>query len=514
MDDSRSPELRFCVLGPVRAWSGDVELDLGSPQQRATLAVLLLRDGGAVTVEELVDAVWDSEPPRAAIGVIRTYVYRLRQVLPTGVIVSAAGGYRVPVDAGELDLTVFQIRLAAAGQRDLSPARAWAVLTGALQMWDGTPLAGLPGAFAGAHRSRLEDLRLAARERLLALEVELGQYPEAVAGLSALLAERPLRERPRQLLMLALYRSGQQAEALAVFQDGRKALARERGISPGRELVDLHRRILAADPGLLPSVERRRPRREPFRSGPIPAQLPLDQPDFTGRTAVLDRLTRALTQSSDQNLVPGPSQIIGLHGPAGIGKSALAVRIGHRLRTAFPAGQVYLDLTGPEQSWPASAVLGALLRAAGVPDREQPAELADRVRRWQQVLADRRLLVVLDQVQSPAQITAALPVGPGSPTGAGSGSAVIITSRQPFPELPQVHWQRLEGLPVPDGLTLLARIAGPNRVQADLAASRRLLDDCDHRPRSIRAAAARLASRPAWSVAALATGAHLAAGLR
>jgi len=229
--------------------------------------------------------------------------------------------------------------------------------------------------------------------------------------------------------------------------------------------------------------------------------LPLDPPNFTGRAAVFQQLTRTLVR-------PGRTPIVGLHGPAGIGKTALAVRVGHALRTDFPDGQVYLDLTPGERLWTPQAVLGAALRAVGVPDREQPEELWDRARRWWSILADRRLFVVLDQALEPTQIAAILPSTPdfedGDRSGLSSGSAVVITSRRPIADLPAVHWYRLGVLPTEDGLTLLARITGSHRVLAEPAASRRLLGVCGNLPQLIHSAAAHLATRPAWSVAAVA----------
>src|SRR5262245_22239746 len=194
-----SGELRFAVLGPVRAWVGDRELDLGTPQQRAILGILLLRDGKPANPDQLINAVWGPATPRAAIGVIRSYVSRLRRVLPKDVIQSVGGGYSLT--ATHLDLTEFTTRLNAA--RDAEPHVAARELTAALELWRGTPLAGVNGDYADVERTRLTQVRLAAVEELAAADIEIGRHVEAAAALAEVIAEQPLRERPRELLMRA-----------------------------------------------------------------------------------------------------------------------------------------------------------------------------------------------------------------------------------------------------------------------------------------------------------------------
>ncbi|MGW4985358.1 AfsR/SARP family transcriptional regulator, partial [Streptomyces mirabilis] len=271
--------IRFAVLGPVRAWQGEQELDLGSPQQRAVLATLLSRRGRPVTVGELVDAVWGEKPPPAAVSVLRTYVSRLRKVLepgraagdPSRVVVSIADGYLVRVPEGALDLGVFEARLAEAktlrAAGDVSAAAE--LLHTALGEWEGTPLAGLPGPLAEAERSRLHEERLNALESRLEIDVQLGRHSEVIAELTSLTGEHPLREQLCRLLMLALYRSGRQAEALAAYRRTRHTLVTELAIEPGAPLRELHDRILAADRSLDPSAAARQT--DPVEA---PAELP------------------------------------------------------------------------------------------------------------------------------------------------------------------------------------------------------------------------------------------------
>ncbi|WP_338061104.1 AfsR/SARP family transcriptional regulator, partial [Streptomyces kanamyceticus] len=254
-DPSRA--LTFQLLGPVRAWRGGRQLALGSPQQRATLAVLLLSHGRPVSVSELVDALWGEEPPPRAVGTLRTYVSRLRALLEpdrqargrASLLVSAGGGYALRVPRGALDATGLEDRLTAA--RRLRGARqhagAYGELTAALALSNGTPLAGLPGPYAERQRDRLTELSVTAQEELFACALELGRYAEATPPLRAFAAEHPLRERAQALLMLALRRGGRQADALAVYEATRHTLATELGVDPGAELATLHEDLLKGD---------------------------------------------------------------------------------------------------------------------------------------------------------------------------------------------------------------------------------------------------------------------------
>ncbi|MDX2881288.1 AfsR/SARP family transcriptional regulator, partial [Streptomyces ipomoeae] len=240
-------ELRFSVLGPVRAWRGTEPLQTGSPQQRALLAALLLREGRTATASELIDALWGDDPPSQALAAVRTYASRLRKALSADVLVSESGGYAIQgLSGGSLDLAVAQ-DLAADAEKaknsgDLYQARQ--LLNKALGLWDGEVLASLPGPYAETQRARLDEWRLQLTEARLDMDLEQGCHAEAVSELTALTAAHPLRERLRELLMLALYRSGRQAEALAVYADTRRLLADELGVDPRPGLRELQQRIL------------------------------------------------------------------------------------------------------------------------------------------------------------------------------------------------------------------------------------------------------------------------------
>ncbi|WP_234471129.1 AfsR/SARP family transcriptional regulator, partial [Streptomyces sp. MBT70] len=322
---SGNAELRFSLLGPVRAWRGEESLPTGSPYQRALLAALLMREGRTATAAELIDSLWGAEPPASALPVVRTYASRLRKVLGSDVVVSRSGGYAISaLPEGAVDLWTAQ-RLAEEAERaraagDLDQARD--VLGRALAVWDGEPLAGVPGPYAEAQRARLEEWRLQLIESRLDLDLEQGRHAEAVAELTALTAAHPLRERLRELLMLALYRSGRQAEALAVYADTRRLLAEELGVDPRPGLSYLQQRILQADPALsAPSAPVTGPAALPV----VPAQLPASVPDFTGRTAFVEELHDVL--ASGEGEVMAVSSLTGI---GGVGKTALAVQVAHR----------------------------------------------------------------------------------------------------------------------------------------------------------------------------------------
>jgi DNA-binding SARP family transcriptional activator len=244
-------EVRFEVLGPVRGWHGDAELDLGSPQQRAVLAMLLLARGRQVSVDGLIDGLWDGDVPKSAAGTVRTYVSRLRRRVNS--IESIGDGYVLRLGSAILDLDEFEQWLSEArgvwGRRDV--ARSARLLRDALGLWRGTALAGIPGPYADSRRVPLAELHLAATEEKLAADIALGDHAAAIAELRSLLAEHPFRERFTELLMLALYKSGRQAEALYLFDDVRCRLSEELGVDPGPSLQTMHRRVLQADRRLM-----------------------------------------------------------------------------------------------------------------------------------------------------------------------------------------------------------------------------------------------------------------------
>ncbi|MCX5198545.1 tetratricopeptide repeat protein [Streptomyces sp. NBC_00249] len=483
---------RFAVLGPVRAWRGGEALPSGSPQQRALLAVLLLRDGRTATAPELIDAIWGEDPPQQALATIRTYASRLRKVLDPGLLVTDAGGYAIRLRHQEaLDLGIARSLAADAEQARTAGDRALArtLLARALDLWDGEPLAGVPGPHADTERTRLAEWRLQLLETRLDLDLEVGHHAEAVSELTALTAAHPLRERLRELLMLALYRSGRQAEALAVYADTRRLLAEELGVDPRPELSALQQRILNAD------AELARAEDPVTAAAPVlvrPAQLPATVPDFTGRAPFVSELGEILAGAEGQVMA-----VSALAGIGGVGKTTLAVHVAHAARPHFPDGQLYVDLQGTEPR-PAQpeAVLGSFLRALGTPDSAIPDSAADRAALYRSVLDGRRVLVLLDNARDAAQVR---PLLPGT-----AGCAALVTSRVRMSGLAGAHLVDLDVMSPDEALQLFTRIVGAERVGAERQAALDVVGACGFLPLAIRIAASRLAARRTWTVSVLA----------
>jgi DNA-binding SARP family transcriptional activator len=454
------------------------------------LGLLALREGETVTTDEIIDALWGEAVPRGARGTVRTYVYRLRRALGTAsdgktVPESATGGYMLPAGAVSTDLSAFcdwleQARILRS-EGNLSSAAE--LLGKALLLWHGTALAGIPGSYVQEQRAWLEQLRLGAQEERFGVDLDRGQHTAVAADLTAAVAAHPLRERLRELLMLALYRSGRQAEALAVYRDFRALLVSDLGIEPGQGLQLLNEGILRSDPERtgVPAVPH--PRQGPLYE---PAQLPPGLPDFVGRSAEIAGIAGALSS-------PGAVPAVGITGLGGTGKTALAVHVAHQLRDRFPDGQVYANL-GAASGCPANPfdVLGSCLRAFGVTGPALPDTIGERAALWRTVLAGRKVLVVLDDARDTGQIRDLLP--------ASDGSAAIITCWQRMIDLAGVRWVTLDAMTPADALELLGAVAGRTRVLAERESAVRLIAACSHQPLAVRVAAARLLARPLWSV--------------
>ncbi|UIX33258.1 AfsR/SARP family transcriptional regulator [Streptomyces sp. GQFP] len=491
--------LRFSVLGPVRAWRDEEQLPTGSPQQRALLAALLLREGRTATAAELIDALWGEESPSQALAAVRTYASRLRKILGSGVLLSESTGYAIrSLPEGALDLAVAQ-DLATEAEKaknsgDLCHARD--VLNKVLDLWDGEPLAGVPGPYADAQRVRLEEWRLQLLESRLDMDLEQGCHAESISELTALTAAHPLRERLRELLMLALYRSGRQAEALAVYADTRRLLADELGVDPRPGLKELQRRILKADPSLAEPSAPLAP--EPAPAPVRPAQLPATVSDFTGRAAFVSELSKVLSSASSASPTQGRVMAVSaLAGIGGVGKTTLAVHVAHQARAAFPDGQLYIDLQGAgTQAAEPETVLGAFLRALGTADSAIPDSLEERAALYRSLLDGRRVLVLLDNARDAAQVR---PLLPGT-----EGCAALVTSRVRMVDLAGAHLVDLDVMSPEEALQLFTRIVGEERVAAERKAALDVVAACGFLPLAIRIAASRLAARRTWTVSVLA----------
>ncbi|AVZ73636.1 AfsR family transcriptional regulator [Streptomyces lunaelactis] len=489
-EQSSVVDLRFSVLGPVRAWRGGEALPSGSPQQRALFAALLMRDGRTATASELIDAIWGEEPPSQALAAIRTYASRLRKILTANALVSESGGYALRIRRDALDLAVAQElateaeKARAAGER----GQARALINKSLGLWDGEPLANVPGPYAENQRARLEEWRLQLLETRLDLDLEVGQHAEAVSELTALTAAHPLRERLRELLMLALYRSGRQAEALAVYADTRRLLAEELGVDPRPELSRLQQRILQADAELARPSEAPAPAPQVTR----PAQLPATVPDFTGRASFVRELGDQLATAEGSVMA-----VSALAGIGGVGKTTLAVHVAHEARPHFPDGQLYVDLQGAgNRAAEPETVLGAFLRALGTADSAIPDTLDERAALYRSTLDGRRILVLLDNARDAAQIR---PLLPGT-----AGCAALVTSRVRMVDLAGAHLVDLDVMSPEEALQLFTRIVGEERVTSERKAALDVVAACGFLPLAIRIAASRLAARRTWTVSVLA----------
>src|SRR5215467_7260972 len=347
-------QVRYSVLGSLRAWRADMELDLGQPKQLAVLAMLLLNANALVPQTAIIDGVWGDEAPATVVNLVYTYVSRLRRILEPvrgphdayQLLVGEPSGYMLHVGPGQLDLEEFQNLLDQAKDRRAGGDLAGAVdaYTAALRLWNVSPLAGVPGPVAEAERSRLAELHSTVLEDRAEAILELGGHHELAGELLALAAEHPLRERTTALLMTALYQSGRQAEALEVYMNTRALLAEQLGIDPGPGLQQLHQRILAADPALAGSNGAGA---EPGPGMPatVPHQLPADIPHFVGRAEQLRQLVTLLETATGA----GGTAVIGaVDGMCGVGKSALAIHAAHQAADAgsFPDGQLYINLQG------------------------------------------------------------------------------------------------------------------------------------------------------------------------
>jgi DNA-binding SARP family transcriptional activator len=469
--------VEFGILGPLLIKDAAGARTVPAPKQRILLAALLIRAGQPVTAERLAEIVWDGRPPRSAPTTLRNYVMRLRQALGEAGerIETREGGYLLRAAPAEVDLHRFaelRDRGLAALQADAVPDAA-ALLRDALALWRGPALADVPSdALHREEAERLAEVRLDALELRMAAELRLGRHTAALAELRELTAAHPERERFWAQLMTALELDGRPWEALAVYQRVRALLAEELGVEPGPELKEAHRRITAG------------------QAAPVMLnQLPPRLPDFCGRTAELRRLTEQLS-----TLQPyGAPQITVLTGGPGIGKSALALQSAHLVRSGFPDGALYADLGGVSGI---AVVLRTLLRSLGLPAAAIPAGTAARTALYRSVLADRRVLVVLDDAQCAAQVLPLLPTGPGS--------AALVTSRDRMADLPGSRVVQLDPLGPAEGRQLLARLVGPERVAREPKAAAALVERCDGVPLALRICAARLAARPRWQLAQLA----------
>ncbi|WP_222936782.1 AfsR/SARP family transcriptional regulator [Streptomonospora sp. PA3] len=470
-------------------------MDLGPARQQTVLAALLMDLDRAVSADQLVLRIWGDRPPQRAKDTLYTYLSRLRRLLPTSpaVVRRLRGGYAVTADELTVDVHRFRDLLGRAWNA-ADDETAVNLFRQALGLWREEPFAGIDTPWFNTAREALAKERFAAELDCCERRLRLGDHAALLPALSERSAAHPLDERIAAQYMLALYHCGQQAEALAHYRHIRATLGEELGIEPARDLQRLHEAILAGDPG--PDDDTRSAPTSvttmatPARTASAPpwsvqCQLPLDIPGFVGRAQAIRCLEQKLT-------APVAVPVV-VSGPPGVGKTALAIHIGHRLRPAFPDGQWHVSLSDNGERPPRSPseVLSALLRASGLSPSVIPDTLADRAAAYRSRLADRKVLLVLDNAVDAEQVRPLLP---------GTGSvAVLVTSRSDLRGLAASHTAdtvSLDVLPRDEAHTLLAGALGAERVTEEPEAAGRLIELCARLPLALRISAANLIARP------------------
>ncbi len=498
-------DLHVRLLGPVEVLAGGQPVPITQQGLRALLALLTLSANRVVSESALIDGLWRDEVARPREGNLHAQVYQLRRRLiamephrESTRLLTRPPGYQLELGPAESDVALFAA-LAGRGRdaaRSGDAEAAASALGQALALWRGPALSDIAEMTdrLATEAAALDEQRLAVHADYADAALAAGKHAELAVELATLVAQHPLRERLRGQFMLALYRSGRQAAALACYQEGRQVLREELGVEPGPELRDLQEKILHADPSLAAPPAGLRTRQGPV----IPRQLPAGVRYFVGREPELKQLDTLLSQE-----VPGGTVVItAISGTGGIGKTTLALRWGHEVAAEFPDGQLYVNLRGYDPGGvplaPAEAVRG-FLDSLGVPPTDVPESPGAQAALYRTLLADRRVLILLDNARDPDQVRPLLPASPGC--------LVVVTSRS-----------ALTGLSITDGAVtiplglvsqaeaeaLLAARLGPERLTADPAATAQLISLCARLPLALAITAARAAANPTIPLASFA----------
>ncbi|KQX61214.1 hypothetical protein ASD48_28950 [Streptomyces sp. Root1310] len=503
-------------------------MDLGPAKRRTVLAALLVDAGRWVAAETLIDRVWGEDPPAQVRATLYAHIARIRRVLLDAAphltggaegppsapsLLRGSGGYRLDVPRDLVDVHRFRSLVERARRTDRSDAVRVATLREAMGLWQGEPLAGLPGDWAARTRESWLHQRIDAVLAWADAELRVGGHVVVVDTLSVLVAEHPLTEPLAVALMRGLHAAGRAPEALGCYAALQKRLADELGTAPGAEARREHAAILSGR-AAAPAARRTPPGTGTSTGtgtatgtvtgngigtvGAVPAQLPMEAAGFTGREEELARLEKVLVAAAER---PTAVVVSAVSGTAGVGKTALAVHWAHRARDRFPDGQLYVNLRGydPERPMTALDALGRFLTALGVSGQDIPLEEDDRAARYRTEVAGRRMLIVLDNAATVEQVRPLLP---------GTGScAVLVTSRDSLAGLVAregAHRLDLDLLPAAVARSLLRRLVGP-RAEAEPAAVDALAAQCARLPLALRVAAELAAARPATPLADLVT---------
>jgi DNA-binding SARP family transcriptional activator/tetratricopeptide (TPR) repeat protein len=486
------------LLGPLDVRVAGRPVAVTAPRLRGLLVGMALSAGAVVTVDRLAAVVWGDETPDDTRRSLRTYVNRLRGLLGADLITTAPAGYQLHVSPEQVDALRFvQLLDSAAGAPDTAAERS--ALTQALALWRGTPFEGVPSSWLEQSESpRLVELYLSAVERRTDIDLADGHAHEVVAELRALTAQHTIRESLWMRLLVALDRSGRQAEALDRYEVLRGHLAEELGVDPGPELRAVHAAVLAHGAAIDGGN---------VRPAAVPRQLPADIDAFTGRHAELAALHEIMRRHGTDRNRP---LVMTIMGTAGVGKTALAVHWAHQVADRFPDGTLHVDLRGFDPARPVpppAEVIRGFLDALGVPPSRIPDNWESQAALYRSLLADRRVLVLLDNARDAEQVR---PLLPGS-----GGSLAVVTSRDQLSGLVVGAGARpvvLDLLTVEDARRLMTRHLGRARVAAEPDALDEIIARCARLPLALAVAAARAVTNPAFALTALAGQLRVAQG--
>lgn len=477
--------MEFGVLGPITVWSDGRPVPVGGPRQRCVLGALLVHLGREVTVDQLIGYLWSDDPPRTARSVIQVQISHLRRAFPDS-ISTTSGGYVLDVDPDSVDLHRFRSLRDRAASAE--PKAAVEMLEQALECWRGLPFSGVGSEYLDhSVVAPLREERWSCVVAWATCALELGRYPDVVSRLTPLVSEEPFRERPHHLLITALWRDNERARALSVYEEFRARLADELGVDPGPELTALHTRILQED---FQEAAQDPTAGEPGTRFVVRNDLPRDLPDFTGRRDSLRQLDEVARTGEAR------AQVCVITGSGGEGKTTTAVRFGYEAAKRYPDGQLFIDLYGyttDREPLDVASALGALLRAVGIDPEAVPESLDERSALWRATLMGRRVLVILDNALSYAQVSPLLSSSPGSMT--------LITTRNELSGLSGARFLSLGVFDEQSSLELLGRVLGDERVRREPDHAREIIRICGGLPLALRVVAGRMLSRPRWSFA-------------
>ncbi|MFJ2058336.1 BTAD domain-containing putative transcriptional regulator [Streptomyces sp. NPDC087908] len=490
------------ILGRMSATRGNAELLTGTPKQRILLGLLALRAHQVVDRDEIIEVLWDGELPDTFGQLIHTYISRIRLTLDAHAlpdvgrtaVVRHGGGYELRIE-GDSRLDVLEFgRLTHEAERARAgddPVHEQALLSEALGLWRGRLLEGAPPRLA-RHAAAVEHgrLRVASALRLADLALARGQHEEVLAQVGPIARHETLHEGLHARLLAALAGSGRRAEALEMFAAVARRLRAESGIEPGVELREAQMAVLRED-ARAGTVSTERPAGR--ADGPRSVQLPQSVGDFVGRVEHFQ--VRQYLTGQGPLAAFGAAPVAALHGPVGVGKSALTVQIAAAVARHFPDGVLHARLRTGAPGEIRTALRG-FARALGVPSSGLPTGLPELAALYQEAVAGRRVLVVVDDAPGERAVRPLLPSGPGA--------AALLAGRTPLPGLEGAQHFRVERFTVDQSVSLLARIAGERRVLAERAAAETLAELCDGIPLAVRIAGMRLAARPHWTLARLA----------